>query len=1040
MRKTTRSSPRPDAPATRYRWVLLLWLPLALLGACSRESPPPSAERAGAERGGTAPGVSAPRVYGNITRERLLAADGEPEQWMTSGRDFGKSHYSPLDQINRETVGRLGFAWNYALGTSRGLEATPIVVDGVLYTSGTTGRVYALDAADGGEIWTFDPQSDGQVNRYTCCDEVNRGVAVWEGMVYVGSLDGRLFGLDAATGKVVWEVDTLIYKDRAYTVSGAPEVAGDVVVIGNAGADYDARGYVSAYARKTGELAWRFFIVPGDPANGYEHPEMEVAARTWDPKSRWDVGGGGTAWNGIAYDPELNLLYVGTGNAALFNWHERSPSGGDNLYLASILAINPDTGRLVWHYQQVPRESWDYTATQPMILTDIEFGGVMRKVLIQAPKAGFLYILDRETGELLSADPYVPVNWATHVDPKTGRPAIEEAAVDYTAGPVYVEPSGMGGHSWNPMAYDAQKGLLYIPAIEGGAITYDPTEGHVYRPKLPNSGNATLFGDMLLQDPGSVPEPLRSKLREVQAAGKHTSRAVLKAFDPQSGEARWEQPGVGWWDRGGVLATAGGLVFQGTDTGHLRAFHADTGEMLLELEVGTSIMAAPMTYAVDGVQYIAVMAGWGGGGWFAPHDTSAVTRYGNANRILAFRLDGGAMPFPEPISEIGPIPRPPLERNASPEVVARGAQLFARYCALCHANADHGLTPDLRRMNAATHAGFKGIVLYGARRLRGMPQWDDVLNEEDADAIQANLLDLAWRAHEAQPSERADIRIADTEVFPESVTSTPDGTVYAGSIKGNVYRAAPGEALAQPWIRASAANGILTILGVLADEASGTLWLCSVPNFFGPERSEGVSSLMAFDLASREQKAVYPFPPPAAACNDIAVAADGSVFATDTPNGRIFRLAPGTRELELYGEDSALVGVDGIAFAADGTLYVNNVRTNEILRVETNGESTLTGLTKLMVSHELGGPDGFRHIDGNRFLQAEGTIGRVSIVTIEGDTARFDILNEELTSTPGATPVGDTAYVIESQIGYLTNPSLRGQQPGPFMLYAVPLR
>ncbi|MBN1240859.1 MAG: c-type cytochrome, partial [Gammaproteobacteria bacterium] len=505
--------------------------------------------------------------------------------------------------------------------------------------------------------------------------------------------------------------------------------------------------------------AWRFFIVPGDPANGFEHPEMEMAAATWDPNSRWDVGGGGTAWNGMAYDPELDLLYVGTGNAALFNWHERSPAGGDNLFLASILAIDPDTGRLAWHYQQVPRESWDYTATQPMILTDMELDGETRKVLMQAPKAGFFYILDRETGELLSADPYVPVNWATHVDLETGRPAIDEEQVDYEDGPVFVVPSGMGGHSWNPMALHPGTGLVYIPAIEGGAITYDPTDGHVYRPKQANSGNSTLFGDMLLADPETYPEPLRSKLREVQQAGEHESRAVLKAFDPRTGEVRWEQEGVGWWDRGGVLATAGGLVFQGTDSGHFRAYDAESGETLLDIEVGTSIMAAPMTYSVDGVQYVAVMAGWGGGGWFAPHDTSAVIRYGNAGRIVAFRLDGGETPLPEPADAIGPIPRPPVERTASAETVREGQQLFARSCAICHANTDYGMTPDLRRMSEATHAGFKGIVLYGARRYQGMPQWDDVLTDEQADAIHAYLIDLAWQAYEAQQrdtTERGD--------------------------------------------------------------------------------------------------------------------------------------------------------------------------------------------------------------------------------------------------------------------------------------------
>lgn len=690
--------------------------------------------------------------YGNITRERLLNADSEPEQWMTEGRDFGKSHHSPLDQINLENIDNLGFAWEYKTDTHRGMEANPIVVDGVLYTSGTTGRVYALNAVTGEELWYFNPESDGQVNRYTCCDEVNRGISVWEGMVYVASLDGRLFGLDAETGEVLWEEDTFIYKDRAYTSSGAPEVAGDVVVIGNAGADYDARGYVSAYDLKTGEFKWRFFIVPGDPELGFEHPELEMAAQTWDPDSRWDVGGGGTVWNGMVYDPELDLIYIGTGNAALFNWHERSPAGGDNLFLCSIIAIDPKTGRMVWHYQQVPRESWDYTATQPMILTEMEFDGVMREVIMQAPKAGFFYILDRATGELLSADPYVPVNWATHVDLETGRPQINPA-VDYTNAPVFVLPSGMGGHAWNPMAWNPDKQIVYIPAIEGGAMTFDPTDGHEYRPKQTNSGNSTLFGDMMTMSPDFLTEPMSSALREVQAAGQAESRAALKAFNPATGELAWEVENEGWWDRAGVLSTSGGLVFQGTDSGFLRAYDQATGERVLNLKIGSSIIAAPVTYEVEGVQYIAFLTGWGGGGWFQPHSTSAVIQHGNQGRIIALKLEGGEVPIPPLVSDIEPIPEPPVENVASVETIALGQQLFSRSCSICHANSDIGLTPDLRRMSEEVHLGFKGIVLYGARRYRGMPQWDDVLNEEEADAIHAFLIDLAWNSYEAQEND-----------------------------------------------------------------------------------------------------------------------------------------------------------------------------------------------------------------------------------------------------------------------------------------------
>jgi outer membrane protein assembly factor BamB len=519
----------------------------------------------------------------------------------------------------------------------------------------------------------------------------------------------------------------------------------------------------------------------------------------------------------------------------------------------------------------------------------------------------------------------------------------------------------------------------------------------------------------------------------VQASGDAAQRAVLKAFDPATGEVHWEQENIGFWDRGGVLATAGGLVFQGQDTGHLKAFDAETGAEVLNLEVGTSIIAAPMTYTVDGEQYIAVMAGWGGGGWFAPHDTSAVVRYGNDGRILAFRLGGGDVPKPAPLTDIEPIPEPPPQFG-SPEQIAEGRQLFGS-CALCHANSDIGLTPDLRRMSAETHRAFNAIVLQGARRTRGMPQWDDVLNEEQSNAIHAYLIDLAWQAYNRQ-AELPDIEILDTDVYPENLTAANDGTILIGSVKGNVYRAEPGSNEATAWIETSDENGILTILGVLADDESNTLWLCSVPNFFGPERSEGVSSLMAFDLTTGEQKGVYPFPPPASVCNDITVGADGTAYASDTGNGRIFALAPGADQLELYGEDPALVGIDGLAFAGDGTLYVNNVQTNQILRVETDDAGAMTGLTQLELSHQLGGPDGMRLIEGNRFIQAEGTIGRLSVVTIEGDSANLTVIDDSLVSTPGAIAVGDTAYVLESNIAYLTNPALAGQSPEAFMVYA----
>ena len=641
---------------------------------------------------------------GQIDTKRLLAAHKHPGDWLTTGRDFGKGHYSPLAKINTHNVDQLGFAWDYDTHTERGLEATPIVVDGVMYTSGSTGKAYALDAKTGKEIWSFDPHADLRVNREACCDEVNRGVAVWRGKVYVASFDGRLFALDAATGSIVWQADTIIDKKRGYTSTGAPEVAGKVVVIGNGGGEYDARGYISAYDLDTGKLAWRFFTVPGDPSKPYENPELEAAAKTWDPKSRWDMGGGGTVWDALVYDPELNLLYFGTGNGTFYDQSRRSPAGGDNLYIASVIALNPDTGHMVWYYQEVPGDQWDFDVVQPIILADLKMGGKTRKVLMQASKPGFFYILDRKTGKLLSADKYVPVTWASHVDMKTGRPVEIVNARDYrysTNGKGFISPSPMGGHNWNPMSYDPKNGIVYIPEIE--------------------NGQTTIF----------------------------SGKAFLRAWDPIHSKTLWEVPMSDWWDRPGVLATAGGLIFQGTGTGHFCAYDAETGKKLRDIEIGTSIIAAPMSYTVDGVQYVAVMAAWGGGGWNFPHPESAAYQRGNEGRIVAFKLGGGSVPLPALLPPIQPIPQPP-PLTTSPETIKQGQALFGARCGSCHANAPHTGTPDLRRMSPETHDAFQRIVLGGLLENAGMPSWDGVLSPSEVDAIHAYLISISWDAYKKQ--------------------------------------------------------------------------------------------------------------------------------------------------------------------------------------------------------------------------------------------------------------------------------------------------
>ncbi len=652
--------------------------------------------------------AAAYRAYGQVNLKRLMAENQHPGEWLTSGRDFGRSYYSPLTQINQSNVSRLGFAWEYKTHTVRGLEATPIVVDGVMYASGPVGQVYALDARTGKGIWTFDPSNNMRVNQHACCDEDNRGIDVWEGKVYVASFDGHLYSLDARTGRVIWKVDTIANHARGYTSTGAPEVAHHVVIIGNAGAEYDARGYVSAYYLDTGKLAWRFYTVPGPPNKPYENPELRKAAKTWDPKSDWKMGGGGTVWDAIQYDPELNLVYFGTGNGTFYNREQRSPDGGDNLYISSIIALNPDTGRMAWYYQEVPGDQWDFDVVQPLILTDLKIDGTVHKVIMQAPKPGFFMIIDRKTGKLLSANPYVPVTWAKYVDLKTGRPVEAPDARDFkysVNGKKYIEPSPMGGHNWDPMSWDPQTGLVYIPAIE--------------------NGQSTLF----------------------------SGNAYLRAWDPIRGKAVWNVKMTDWWDHPGVMSTAGGLVFQGTGDGYFNAYDAKTGRKLKSIFTGTTIVAAPMTYEIDGVQYVAVMAAWGGGGWNFAHPNSAVYQRGNEGRILAFKLNGGSTPVPPLLPPLPPFPKPPAQTGTA-QTIKEGQQLFSDHCASCHLNMDRSLAPDLRRLPPAAHTEFQQIVRGGILQVAGMPPWSGVLTAKQVDAIHDYVISLDWQAYNSQQPQR----------------------------------------------------------------------------------------------------------------------------------------------------------------------------------------------------------------------------------------------------------------------------------------------
>ncbi|GFE78520.1 alcohol dehydrogenase [Steroidobacter agaridevorans] len=710
----------------RSRWLVRMLLVVGALnlGACGkREEPAKAPATEGAHE--AAPEAS----YGRVDRARVVAADSEPQNWFTTGRTFSEERFSPLEQINIGNVQQLGFAWQYDLQTERGLEATPVVVDGVLFASSNWSKVYALDARTGRELWAFDPQVPGEWARNACCDVVNRGVAVWQGKVYVGTLDGRLIALDAATGKPLWSQDTLVDRSRSYTITGAPRIAGGKVIIGNGGGEFGVRGYITAYDAESGAQAWRFFTVPGDPKHPFEHPELEAAAKTWDPNSRWEAGGGGTAWDSMAYDPQLNLLYVGTGNASPFPQSIRSPKGGDNLYLSSILAIDPQTGRLAWHYQTTPGESWDYTAVQHIVLTDLQIGGTMRKVLLQAPKNGFFYVLDRATGELLSAQKYVDVNWASHVDLNTGRP-MPTGKGDYSKEPKRVAPGPFGGHNWQPMAFSPKTGLVYIPTLDRTAYyAVDPEYKYIPRRSFNTGRDFTA-----------------AYVAQVRDGAEMTRKGALKAWDPIAQREVWRVD-YPWFYNGGLLATAGNLVFQGTTDGYLKAYTADTGKLAAEVFVGTSIMAAPATYAVDGEQFIAVLAGYGGAQLDEFLEGSAARKYGNTGRIVAFKLGGGKVPVPPEKDWDANIPPLPARMHADAATLDRGALLFGQHCGVCHSLSDEpGGYPNLLRLTPGKHAIFDEIVLRGAMAGRGMAGFSNEISEADAHAIHAYLIDKAYEA------------------------------------------------------------------------------------------------------------------------------------------------------------------------------------------------------------------------------------------------------------------------------------------------------
>ena len=674
-----------------------------------------------------------------VDANRIGNADREPGAWMSHGRTYDEQRYSPLDQLHTGNVKELGLAWFADLDTSRKQEATPIVVDGAVYVTTAWSMVKAFDVRSGDLIWEYDPQVDPAKAVDACCDVVNRGAAVWRGKVFVATIDGRLVALNSATGDVLWQRMT-VDASKPYTVTGAPRVVKGRVLIGNGGAELGVRGYVSAYDADSGQLAWRFYTVPGDPAKGFEQPALEMAAGTWSGEW-WRLGGGGTVWDAMAYDPGLDLLYIGTGNGSPWNQRMRSPAGGDNLFLSSIVALDPDDGSYRWHYQTTPGESWDYTATQHMIIADLMIDGRERRVLMQAPKNGFFYVLDAGTGELISAEPFAAVNWATHVDRETGRPVeVPEARYYATGEPFIGQPSYMGAHNWHPMAFNPRTGLVYIPASDNAAV-FAGDKDFVPTDQGWNTGTDYVAG-----------------MRVIEAAGKTVPEriAYLLAWDPVAQEERWRVPQAHPQSVAGVLTTAGGLVFQGNADGGFVAYDARNGETLWSARTQAGVVAAPISFAIDDEQYVAILVGTSE----LPEGVSA-TAAGSTNnsRLLVYKA-GGSARLPDLSSVATTAALPPDSAPAvfgSNEDIARGEELYARFCNACHGvngvSQRTAVFPDLRRSERlASATRWRHVVIGGELRDKGMVSFQDQLTEQEAEAVRAYIV---RQANDESRPERA---------------------------------------------------------------------------------------------------------------------------------------------------------------------------------------------------------------------------------------------------------------------------------------------
>jgi quinohemoprotein ethanol dehydrogenase len=657
-------------------------------------------------------------------------SDGK--NWPGPGRTFGEQHFSPLNEINTGNVNKLGLVWSIDLPPGNSVSQ-PLEIDGVLYFCTAYSIIHAVEVASGKELWTYDPKTPEAAGRKLRLAWGSRGIAWWNGNIYTGTQDGRLIAIDAATGKPLWSVMTVDKDDGRY-ITGAPRVFDGKVIIGHGGADVAAiRGYVTAYDAATGKQLWRFYLVPGNPADGFENKAMEMAAKTWSGEW-WKQGGGGTVWNAMSYDPETDTVFLGSGNGSPWNRKIRSQGKGDNLFLASIVALDGKTGAYKWHYQVNPGESWDYNANMDMEFADLSIGGKLRKVLITAPKNGFLYVIDRRTGQFISAEPFVKVTWAKSIDQKTGRPE-DTPNSRYENGPFLLAPSPVGAHSWLPMAFSRATGLVYIPALEQDAIYSDRGfDLKDWRRPPGFSFNGAVGVEM----------------------GNDAASAALIAWNPVTQKEAWRiaMPSI---VSGGVVATAGNLVFQGSIDGRFNAYDATSGKPLWSFDAKAPIMAPPISYQVNGRQYVTVISGAGSslvllGAYLQKYGISYREQ---KRRVLTFALGGSAaLPDAPPyrfVAAKDPDYRP------DPAAAQRGENAYGGTCLMCHGRdgAAAGDAPDLRASPVITSAeAFEAIVADGTLLTHGMPRFDDMSKETRAD-IRQYLRSLAESARRSGPPATA---------------------------------------------------------------------------------------------------------------------------------------------------------------------------------------------------------------------------------------------------------------------------------------------